>query len=127
MGAAEREPLWDVPTLAEHLKCSQWKARQLMLKLPHIRIGKLLRLDPRVLDRFNMRGGDEWLTGSGSEERPTGVGDSTLTAGAGKRARSSAKDAPPNSPLEKSPGDTPPTRSALAPRKSRLRRPLKRF
>jgi len=54
------ERLLAVADVAELLQCGSRKARETMLKLPHVRVGKLLRIRRDVLDRWIVAGGDEY-------------------------------------------------------------------
>lgn len=50
--------LLTIDDVAERLQVSPYKARQIVLQLSHVRVGKLLRLRPEVLERYVERGGD---------------------------------------------------------------------
>lgn len=52
--------LLTVADVAELLRCGRRKAREVMLALPHVRVGKLLRIRPAVLERWTEAGGDEY-------------------------------------------------------------------
>lgn len=61
--------LLTVDGVAELLSCGSRKARELVLRLPHVRVGKLLRIQRAVLQRWIDRGGDEYTPREGSAAR----------------------------------------------------------
>lgn len=85
------------------------KAREIMLALPHVRVGRLLKIRPEVLDRWQQRGGDTytWPTSTQSKEPDSsGAGASTLPDNDGTSRRSRPTRRQPGLPRVTSSADT---------------------
>jgi len=96
-----RKLLLSVDDVAEVIGVSPRKAREVMLSLTHVRVGKLLKIRPEVLEAWIKRGGDEWR-GSTFGERHGGHGDTTPTESAGESRRTRQSVGPLSLPRAKS-------------------------
>lgn len=120
----EKKLLLGVDEVAEMLGVGERKAREVMLALAHVRIGKLLKIRPEVIDRWIKNGGDGvWRRNSSSEDESGGAGDTTSTASAGRSPRTSEIGERLNSLRVKSSGVTRLTPRTGHGRSSRLRKP----
>jgi hypothetical protein len=88
-----RRSLLSVSEVRSYVGCGDRKAREIMLSLTHVRIGKLLKIRRDVLEKWLKQGGSEWRD-STSVKRPGGVGDTTSTASDGPSRRSSGTESP---------------------------------
>jgi hypothetical protein len=87
MEAARREVLLGAEEVAERCGISVDLARDVMARLPHVRIGmgkrQLVKIRERVLERWIERGGDETWQRSTCAEQHGGPGDTIETGGGG--------------------------------------------
>jgi uncharacterized protein (DUF4415 family) len=96
--------LLSVKEVCELVGVKDHKAREIMLSLPHVRVGKLLKISTDVIDRWFKSGGNEYQCRASTKRREpgsSGAVDEASTGSVGTSRRSKPNRLPRSLPLEK--------------------------